>query len=112
MKACTQCHMRYPDDAGKHCFVDGAELVETTDPRIGSTIAGRYVIEANIGEGGMATVYRAKHKIIDRPCAIKIMNPMLAKDKVVRERFRREAQLLAELSHPRVVRYVAHGGQL
>ena len=109
MKACTQCHMRYPDDAGKHCFVDGAELVETTDPRIGSTIAGRYVIEANIGEGGMATVYRAKHKIIDRPCAIKIMNPLLAKDKVVRERFRREAKSAQALAHPNIIEIFDQG---
>jgi serine/threonine-protein kinase len=109
MKACTQCQMRYPDDAGQHCFVDGAELVVTTDPRIGSTIAGRYVIEDNIGEGGMATVYRARHKLIDRPCAIKIMNPMLAKDKVVRERFRREAKSAQALAHPNIIEIFDQG---
>lgn len=41
-------------------------------PRVGMTIAGRYVLDDVIGEGGMATVYKAHHKLVDRPCAIKI----------------------------------------
>ena len=101
--------MRYPPDAGRHCFVDGAELVETKDPRIGTTIAGRYVVEEQIGEGGMATVYRARHKLIDRPCAIKVMNPLLARDKVVRERFRREAKSAQSLAHPNIIEIFDQG---
>ncbi|MDB5212850.1 MAG: serine/threonine protein kinase, partial [Myxococcaceae bacterium] len=77
MKTCTQCKMRYPNEA-TFCFVEGAALVELPDPRIGTLLAGRYVVEAVIGEGGMATVYRARHKLVDRPVAVKIMNPMLA----------------------------------
>jgi serine/threonine-protein kinase len=101
--------MRYPTDAGEICFVDGATIVETTDPRIGTTIAGRYVIEEGIGEGGMASVYRAKHKLIDRPCAIKIMNPALGADKVVRERFRREAKSAQQLAHPNIIEIFDQG---
>jgi len=101
--------MKYPADAGQFCFVDGAELVETPDPRIGQTIAGRYVIEEGIGEGGMASVYRAKHKLVDRPCAIKIMNPALARDKVVRERFRREAKSAQALAHPNIIEIFDQG---
>ncbi len=109
MKACTQCQMRYPANAGEFCFVDGAALVVTKDPRVGTTIAGRYVIEEGIGEGGMASVYRAKHKLVDRLCAIKIMNPMLAKDKVVRERFRREAKSAQALAHPNIIEIFDQG---
>ena len=109
MKTCPQCRMRYPPDAGRHCFVDGAELVETKDPRIGTTIAGRYLVEEQIGEGGMATVYRARHKLIDRPCAIKVMNPVLARDKVVRERFRREAKSAQSLAHPNIIEIFDQG---
>ena len=109
MKACTQCQMRYPANAGEFCFVDGAALVVTKDPRIGTTIAGRYVIEEAIGEGGMAIVYRAKHKLVDRLCAIKIMNPALARDKVVRERFRREAKSAQALAHPNIIEIFDQG---
>src|SRR5262252_8903691 len=102
MKDCPQCHLRYPPDA-VYCFLDGAQLTATRDPRIGTTIAGRYLIEEIIGQGGMATVYRARHKLIDRPCAIKVMNPVLAADATIRERFRREDKSTQTLAHPNVV---------
>jgi serine/threonine-protein kinase len=84
-------------------------LVSITDPRLGTTIAGRYQVEDVIGEGGMATVYRARHKLVDRPCAIKIMNPTLARDRVVRERFRREAKAAQKLAHPNIIEIFDHG---
>jgi serine/threonine-protein kinase len=102
MKACPQCHLRYPADA-VYCFLDGSGLDETRDPLIGATLAGRYVVEQVIGQGGMATVYRARHKLGDRPCAIKVMNRVLAADPTVRERFRREAKSVKTLAHPNVV---------
>src|SRR4051812_4874351 len=100
--------MRYPNEA-TFCFVEGAELVELPDPRVGTLLAGRYVIEDVIGEGGMATVYRARHKLVDRPCAIKILNPALATDHVVRERFRREAKSAQKLSHPNIIEIYDQG---
>jgi eukaryotic-like serine/threonine-protein kinase len=108
MKTCPQCHLRYPSDS-THCFVDGQGLVAMSDPRIGTTLAGRYLIEEVIGEGGMATVYRATHKLIDRSCAVKIMSPQLARDKVVRERFRREAKAAQKLAHPNIIEIFDHG---
>lgn len=108
MKACPQCHLRYPNESTA-CFVDGVALESISDPRIGTTIAGRYVIEEVIGEGGMATVYRARHKLVDRPCAVKIMTPTLAKDQVVRERFRREAKAAQRLAHPNIIEIFDHG---
>lgn len=108
MKACPQCGLRYPDES-TFCFVDGASLEPMADPRVGTTISGRYVIEAAVGEGGMATVYRARHKLVDRPCAVKIMNPALARDKVVKERFRREAKAAQKLAHPNIIEILDHG---
>ncbi|MBX3190238.1 MAG: protein kinase [Labilithrix sp.] len=108
MKTCTQCKMRYPNEA-TFCFVEGAELVELPDPRIGTLLTGRYVIEEVIGEGGMATVYRARHKLVDRAVAVKIMNPLLASDPIVRERFRREARSAQKLAHPNIIEIFDQG---
>jgi eukaryotic-like serine/threonine-protein kinase len=108
MKACPQCHIRYPQDA-VYCFLDGATLADIQDPLIGTTIAGRYLIDRVIGEGGMATVYGATHKLVDRPCAVKVMNPAMASDATVRERFRREAKAAQSLAHPNVIEIFDQG---
>ena len=108
MKACPQCHIRYPQDS-VYCFLDGAALQAIQDPLIGTTLAGRYLVEDVIGEGGMATVYRARHKLIDRPCAVKVMNPALASDPTTRERFRREAKSAQTLAHPNVIEIFDQG---
>src|SRR5258708_6435872 len=108
MKTCEQCHLRYPNES-TFCFVDGKPLVHLQDPRVGTTLAGRYVIEEVLGEGGMATVYRARHKLVDRPCAVKIMNPGLSRDPVVRERFRREAKAAQKLAHPNIIEIFDQG---
>lgn len=108
MKACPRCHLRYPADT-VYCFVDGAELSLMRDPFLGTTIAGRYVIEDQLGEGGMATVYRARYTLVDRPCAVKVLNPSFASDATVRERFRREARSAQALSHPNVIEIFDQG---
>jgi tRNA A-37 threonylcarbamoyl transferase component Bud32 len=108
MKACSKCHLRFPAEA-LFCFLDGAELTEIRDPLIGATIAGRYLVEEVIGQGGMATVYRARQKLVDRLCAVKVMNRVLAADPTVRERFRREAKNTQTLAHPNVVEVFDHG---
>ncbi|MET0594465.1 MAG: serine/threonine-protein kinase, partial [Polyangiaceae bacterium] len=108
MKTCEQCHLRYPNES-TFCFVDGKALVHLQDPRVGLTLAGRYVIEEVLGEGGMATVYRAQHKLVDRPCAVKMMNPGLSRDPVVRERFRREAKAAQRLAHPNIIEIFDQG---
>jgi tetratricopeptide (TPR) repeat protein len=72
----------------------------------GQVIADRFEIERLVGSGGMGSVYRARDRLTGGPVAIKLLLVQLARDK---ERFKREAQLLAEVSHPRVVKYVAHG---
>ncbi|MGD0526127.1 MAG: serine/threonine-protein kinase [Polyangiaceae bacterium] len=108
MKACPQCHIRYPTES-VYCFLDGAVLEAIRDPLIGTTIAGRYLVEDVIGEGGMATVYRARHTLVDRPCAVKVMNPALASDPTTRERFRREAKSTQSLAHPNVIEIFDQG---
>ncbi len=74
----------------------------------GQVVADRFEIQRLIGTGGMGEVFRAKDRLTGGPVAIKILHLAFPMEKDL-ERFRREAQLLAEISHPRVVRYVAHG---
>ena len=108
MKACARCKLNFNDDV-QACFLCGSALSAIKDSRIGTTIAGRYLVEAAIGEGGMATVYGARHKLVDRPCAVKIMNAALAKNEVIRERFRREAKAAQKLAHPNIIEIFDQG---
>jgi eukaryotic-like serine/threonine-protein kinase len=108
MKVCPPCKLKYPNDSTA-CFLCGGPLSALQDPLIGTTIAGRYLIEEAIGEGGMATVYAARHRLVDRPCAVKVMNPALAKNEVIRERFRREAKAAQKLAHPNIIEIFDQG---
>lgn len=63
----------------------------------------RYEIVREIARGGMATVYLARDLTLDRPVALKVLSPDLSGDPAFVERFRREAQAAARLSHPNVV---------
>ncbi|MGQ9863405.1 MAG: serine/threonine protein kinase [Bacteroidia bacterium] len=63
-----------------------------------------YRIEKLIGEGGMGVVYYGVHEEIDRKAAIKVINPELLTNPSIRERFLREARILAQLDHPNIVR--------
>jgi serine/threonine protein kinase len=63
----------------------------------------RYQVEGRLGHGGMATVFLAHDRKLDRPVAIKLLADNLAGDEEVRARFTREARLAAKLDHPNVV---------
>jgi serine/threonine-protein kinase len=74
-----------------------------TDARIGVRLGSRYLVEERLGDGGMATVYRARDELLARDVAVKILHPTLAHNEELVERFRREATSVARLSHPNVV---------
>jgi eukaryotic-like serine/threonine-protein kinase len=76
---------------------------------IGTTLNGRYRLEARIGSGGMSTVYRALDETLQRQVAIKLMNREVATDSDQLERFRREARAVAQLSHPHIVGVIDAG---
>jgi serine/threonine-protein kinase len=69
---------------------------------------GPYTIEKQIGEGGMATVYLARHALLKRPTAIKILKPHMATDEIL-ARFRREVEFAAQLSHPNNIEIYDYG---
>ncbi len=76
---------------------------------LGTTLSGRYRLEARIAAGGMSTVYRAHDETLERTVAIKLMNREVASDSDQLERFRREARAVAQLSHPHVVGVIDAG---
>lgn len=65
--------------------------------------SGRYRVTHLIARGGMAQVYRAQDLMLNRPVALKVLYPELSVDPTFVERFRREAQAAANLSHPNIV---------
>ena len=69
---------------------------------LSSALAGRYRIERELGRGGMATVYLARDLRHDREVAVKILHPELA-SQVSAERFLREIELVAQLTHPQIL---------
>jgi eukaryotic-like serine/threonine-protein kinase len=75
----------------------------------GTLLGGRYRVEAQIGRGGMSTVYRAFDTVLERTVAIKLMHREIAADSDQLERFRREARAVAQLAHPYIVTVIDAG---
>ncbi|MDN4472697.1 Stk1 family PASTA domain-containing Ser/Thr kinase [Demequina zhanjiangensis] len=83
-----------------------------TDPLLGRLIDGRYEVRSRVAAGGMATVYVAFDRRLEREVAIKVMSPHLGEqDDSVKfaSRFRREARAAARLTHPGMVRVYDQG---
>jgi serine/threonine-protein kinase len=70
---------------------------------IGQVLDGRYQIEDVLGQGGMGMVFRATQTSVQRPVAVKTLNPSLAAAPQFFERFRREAEVASRLRHPNVI---------
>src|SRR6185312_4693565 len=77
--------------------------------QVGTLLSGRYRLDAQIGAGGMSTVYRAFDTVLERQVAIKLMHREIAADEDQLERFRREARAVAQLNHPHVVGVIDAG---
>ncbi len=76
---------------------------------LGTSLNGRYRLDARIAAGGMSTVYRATDVTLERQVAIKLMHREIASDSDQLERFRREARAVAQLSHPHIVGVIDAG---
>ena len=70
---------------------------------------GRYAVIERVGTGGMAEVYRARDDLLGREVAIKVLHDRYSRDRSFVERFRREAQAAANLSHPNIVALYDYG---
>jgi len=70
---------------------------------------GQYRLTRRIGRGGMGEVYLAEHRLLKRPCAVKVIRPERAGDSGVLRRFEREVQATARLTHPNTVEIYDYG---
>ena len=76
-----------------------------------TVIGDRFELEELVGTGGMATVYRARDRMLERRVALKILHEHFARDEDAVERFQREARAVAQLTHPNVVTVIDRGEQ-
>src|SRR5919205_259554 len=83
--------------------------LESMSTLVGMQLSGRYRLDAQIGAGGMSTVYRTFDLTLERPVAVKLMHREIASDSAQLERFRREARSVARLSHPHIVGVIDAG---
>ena len=98
------CHARYCESTGpkaRERMTDSG--MKPLAARLAEALGNAYTIEGEIGRGGMGVVYRARDERLQRRVAIKVLPPELAFQQDIRERFTREAQTAAKLSHPHIV---------
>ncbi|HOX20970.1 MAG TPA: protein kinase [Gemmatimonadales bacterium] len=111
---CANCGHKL-EDAWTACPICGARVGGGADPRavaagdlsqtslIRDTLAAEYEILEELGRGGMAIVFRAREKALDREVAVKVLPFSLAFDAEFVERFQREARTAAQLEHPNII---------
>src|SRR5579871_6605195 len=68
-----------------------------------SLVLGNYVLLEKIGAGGMGQVFKARHRVMDRVVAVKLLPAAMTKDKAAIARFHREVKAAAKISHPNIV---------
>lgn len=102
IRVCPRCGARFRDAASR-CPHDNTALEVHPDPLIGKVIGRRYRIVEELGAGGMGTVFRARHVVVGRDVAIKLLSREAGRDPVWRERYLREAQTTNLLKHESIV---------
>ncbi len=73
------------------------------DPYIGQVLDGKYRIDSLLGQGGMGSVYRATHILMDHPCAVKVLHSSMMADPSAIPRFQREARAAARIRHQNAI---------
>ncbi len=117
---CPDCGTKIPKDA-RHCpkcdTVVSESVAEGMTPdsptetlgvselrdRLQDALGSQYAVERSIGQGGFAVVFLVRDLTLKRPLAVKVISPDLIISHAVLERFRREAETIAQLSHPNIV---------
>lgn len=108
-KVCLSCAKEYSTEM-IICPDDDTLLTPLlVDTLIGTTLADKYQILEKLGSGGMGLVYKAKHLLMKRLVAIKLMLPQFAASATALKRFRQEAQAASHLNHPNILKVYDFG---
>jgi serine/threonine-protein kinase len=105
MSTCSKCGTQYPDTV-RFCTRDGSVLehdAPSEESQIGKVLAGKYRLDAYLSRGGMGSVYRATHLMLEKPVALKVIKPELVGSSEFARRFQREARAATSLNHPNIV---------
>jgi predicted Ser/Thr protein kinase len=105
MSTCPKCATSYPANV-RFCTRDGAVLEDEAPAEaqhLGKVIAGKYRLDAYLSRGGMGSVYRATHLMLEKQVALKVIKPELVGSSEFVRRFQREARAATSLNHPNIV---------
>ena len=109
MLQCPRCGRQFSDNTAicpddlTPLQADATIADVPVDPLIGRVFEEKYRLDERLGGGGMGTVYRATHLLIDRPVAIKVLSQRFVGDQTAQHRFRREARAAGRMQHPNAV---------
>lgn len=102
-KICVACSKEYVGEMTV-CPADGTTLTPLKETDLVGTVLGdRYEILELIGDGAMGQVYKAKHRLLKRIVAVKMMHPNLVSGAAALKRFQKEAELASALNHPNIL---------
>lgn len=102
-KICVACSKEYVGELTT-CPADGTTLTPLKETDLVGTVLGdRYEILELIGDGAMGQVYKAKHRLLKRVVAVKMMHPNLVSGAAALKRFQKEAELASALNHPNIL---------
>jgi len=111
VKVCPKCFTETPDST-RFCPNCGESIpAQEQDERgmIGRTIAGKFLILEQVGEGAMGSIYKAEQTTLGKTVCIKVLHQHLSGDKTLSKRFHREARAASRIKHPNAINIIDFG---
>ncbi|MEM6791408.1 MAG: protein kinase [Myxococcota bacterium] len=110
MKKCLSCDIVFPDETN-FCFLTGETLQSYDDPLVGTTIGGRFRVEAALAGNGWARTYHARERLIDGSCTLKVFGNAAngGLDEAAKARIVAQLELAKRIAHPNVVEVLGGG---
>jgi len=103
-KICLECNREFSGIMTNCPHDDSLLFARAKDSFVGTVLDDAYEIQSIIGQGGVGIVYRARHKLMDRIVAIKMLQSQMASDSTSVKRFQHEAKAASRLDHPNVIK--------